>query len=404
MLLSNQACKQATPRGKAYKLSDGGGLHLLITPAGGKYWRCDYRFAGKRQTAALGTYPEVSLAEARDRRQDLRRKLDSGINPAAARKEAKLLRGFSLDATFEAVAREWHGKRKKDWSPRVANQVLRVLEKNLFSEIGGFPIKEVTPTLLLAALQKIEDRDALDLLADARSYAGQIFRYAIATGRAERDVAADLKDAFRRNKTQHHAYLTPDDLPAFLRALYGSNSGGMGVLGIKLILLTLVRTTELRAALWSEFDFKKNEWLIPATRMKMRRPHLVPLSPQAVLLLKQWRSVQVSEAKKSGKEPSPFVFPNTQVRKHPYMSENTMLKVINLLGYKDTTTVHGLRSLGSTVLHESGKFTSLMIERQLAHVDGNSVRAAYNHAEYLSQRHEMMQWWADYLDAALRKQ
>lgn len=394
MYLSNITCKNAQAKSKQYKLADGDGMYLLVTPSGSKLWRLKYRFGGKEKTAALGSYPAVSLLEAREKRQELRKQIAAGIDPAASRKESKLLQKIELAASFENVAREWHTNRSKDWSPRVAKQVLSVLQRNLFPALGPIPIKDVTSLMLLTPLREIESRDALDLLADARSYAGQIFRYAISTGRAERDVAADLRDAFRKHKSAHHACLMPDQLPKFLRALYGSNSGGMGILAVKLALLTLVRTTELRAAPWAEFDLDQARWTIPAERMKMRRPHIVPLSRQAVALLTEWH-------KETGHQK--YVFPNTQRRKNPMMSENTMLKVLKELDYGDKTTIHGLRSIGSTILHESEKFSSLAIELQLAHVDKNNVRKAYNHAQYLPKRVEMMQWWADYLDEALAK-
>jgi integrase len=347
------------------------------------------------KTAAFGVYPEVTLQAARDKRHELRKQLKAGADPSAVVRERRILRDAATGSDFETVAREWQKKNAPDWSAKYREQVLSVLERDFFPDLGRLSMEEITPRILIKTLGKIEARGALDALSDARSIASRVFRYAIATDRAQINPAADLHDAFRRHKKGHHAFLIPPALPAFLRTLNGCNTGGMGVLGLKLILLTLVRTTELRAAPWAEFDLDKAEWHIPAERMKLRRPHIVPLSRQAVALLRDWRARQPKG--------ETYVFPNQQARKHPFMSENTMLKIIAHLGYQEKTTVHGLRSTGSTILHESGRFTSLVIERQLAHVDENEVRGAYNHAEYLPQRREMMQWWADYLESAMTK-
>lgn len=392
MYLSNQTCKQAEPAEKAYKLTDGDGMYLLVQPSGSKCWRLDYSFGGRRKTAALGTYPDVTLQAAREKRRLLREQLAAGIDPAAARREERLLRRVAQDANFEAIAREWHEKRKHEWTPRYAKQVLSVLTRDFFPDLGPLPMKQVTPVLLLSTLRKIEKREALDLLTDARSYAGQIFRFAIATGRADRDIAADLRDAFKRHVPVSHPSLRADQLPAFLKALDGYPAG-MGRTGLQLILLTLVRTTELRAAEWDEFDLKAARWVIPAKRMKMRREHIVPLSRQALALLKQL---------KAGVGDQKYLFPN-QGWKHPIMSENTMLKVVDDLGYQEKTTVHGIRATGSTIMHEAGTFRSEVIERQLAHVDKNKSRRSYNHAQYLPERENLVQWWADYLDEQRKK-
>lgn len=387
MYLSNQACKQAMPADKPYKLTDGDGMYLLVQPNGTKCWRMDYSYAGRRKTAALGIYPEVSLQKAREKRQKMREHLIAGVDPGLVRREEKILQRVAQDANFQAIALEWYAKREHEWTPRYAKQVLSVLNRDFFPALGPMPIQQITPILLLATLQKIEDRGALDLLTDARSYAGQIFRFAIATGRAERDIAYDLRDAFKRHIPEHHPSLRADELPDFLKALE-AYPAGMGRTALKLVLLTLVRTTELRAAEWAEFDLKKALWVIPAKRMKMRREHLVPLSRQALALLEALRA-------QTGNQP--YLFPN-RGRKHRIMHENTMLDVVEGLGYKKRTTVHGIRATGSTILHESGEFRSEVIERQLAHVDKNKVRGAYNHAHYLSERQKLVQWWADFLE------
>lgn len=390
MYLSDKACRQAAPAERPYKVTDGEGMYLLIQPNGTKLWRMNYSYGGKSKTAALGVYPAVSLRVARELRRKLREQLASGVDPALARREEKLLRRLAQGTNFEAVALEWYEKRKHEWTPRYAKQVLSVLNRDFFPDLGPIPIKQISHIVLLSTLQKIEKRGALDLLTDARSYAGQIFRFAIATGRAERDIAHDLRDAFKRHIPQNHPSLRADQLPAFLKAL-DAYPAGMGKTGLKLVLLTLVRTTELRAAEWREFDFENKQWVIPAKRMKMRREHIVPLSRQAIAILEKLKAETGNQT---------YLFPN-QGWKHPIMSENTMLKVVDELGYKEKTTVHGLRATGSTILHESGEFRSEVIECQLAHVDKNKVRGAYNHALYFKERRKLVQWWADYLDHAM---
>lgn len=393
MRLSDKACKAASPREKQYKLSDGDGMYLLIQPSGSKLWRFNYRFDGKSKTLALGVYPATGLAAAREKRHTARAQLLQNIDPAAHRAEAKILRQIEAKNSFEAVAREWHSKNEHLWSPHYGKQVLRVMENNLFPQLGNIPLKRITPLLLLAELRKMEERGATDLLKDALNYAGRVCRYGIATGRAERDPSNDIRDAFKPHKAKHHASLKTDELKEFLEKLH-AQPDGMGKFGVMLVLLTLVRTTEARAAPWSEFNIEAAEWHIPASRMKLRRPHLVPLSKQAVALLQKIKQ-------SSGNHE--YAFPN-KGGKYPFMSENTMLNLIYEMGYKGRATVHGLRTLGSTILHESGKFRSLAIERQLAHVDENTVRGTYNHAEYLTERRDMMQWWADYLDTIIAKE
>lgn len=393
MKLSDMACKAAKAKEKPYKISDGDGMYLLVTPSGSKLWRLNYRFDGKAKTLALGMYPAVSLSAAREKRGAARAQLLQDIDPSAHRAEKKLLRGLDKLNSFEVVAREWHGKNKRLWSSKYGAQVLRVMEHNLFPYIGSRPVKDVTPLLLLATLRRMEDRGATDLLKDALNYAGRVCRYGIATGRAERDPSADIKEAFTPHTPKNHPALKSSALPAFLNKL-NAQPEGMGKWGIQLVLFTLVRTTEARAAPWDEFDLAKAEWHIPPERMKLRRPHAVPLSRQALALLEKIKNSDAS---------SDYVFPS-EGRKHAFMSENTMLNLIYEMGYKGQTTVHGLRTLGSTILHESGKFRSLAIERQLAHVDENTVRGVYNHAEYLDERRDMMQWWADYLDEQAAKE
>lgn len=380
-------------------------MYLLLTPRGGKYWRFDYRFEGKRKTAALGTYPQTSLQEARVIRTQYRESLKNGIDPCEALKREREQEARDAASSFKAVAEEWHAKQAAKWTPRYAAQVMSVLQRDFFPVLGDRPLKSITAQELLKELRKIESRGALDALADARAFAGRIFRYGIAIGHAERDVAADLCDAFEKNIKQNHNALSEAQLPKFLKALDKHTGGWRGRLGIKMILLTMVRTTELRAAKWSEISEEKAQWIIPANRMKMRRAHVVPLSRQALEVLKEIKK----QSADSGK-PSDYLFPNQRGKGKPFMSENTMLNLLDDMPfdkrtkYGDHTTVHGLRSTASTILYESGKFGSLEIERQLAHVDKNTVRGTYNKAEYLDKRAVMMQWWADYLDEQAAKE
>ena len=394
MYLSDSKCKQAEFKERPYKLTDGDGMYLFVTHRRSKLWRMDYRVGDKRKTLSLGPYPEVSLKEAREKRLEFRKQLRDGIDPGAARQEAKAQLIFDATCRFETVALEWHHKKAVHWTPAYTRQVLSVLRRDFFPFIGDLDIRDVTALQLLDVLRKIEARGALDALSDARTYSGQIFRYGIATGRGTRDVAADIRDAFTRHIPQNHAALPEDDLPAFLQALDAHKKGWCGRLGLKLLLLTLLRTTEVRGARWSEINLDEALWVIPAERMKKRREHVVPLSRQAVAL--------IGEIRAKSDNPT-YLFPNQQRRKHPIMSENTMLNLVDELGFGDKTTVHGLRSTGSTILHESRKFDSLAIERQLAHVDGNTVRGTYNKAQYLPERREMLQWWADLLEEKAAK-
>lgn len=392
MPLTDLAIRNAKPKDKAYKLFDGGGLFLWIQPNNSRWWRYEYRYLGKRKLLALGTYPEVSLSEVRESHNAARKTLAANIDPNEAKKEAKRKLLINAANSFETVAREWHDNKSAVWEPRYAGFVLKRLEADIFPKLGKRPIKDISAPELLAVLREIERRGALEVAQRAMKACGQIFMYGIATGRAERNPAADLQGALKTAKKENFAHLKESELPEFLRQLEIYQGMHQNKLAVKLLLLTFVRTTELRGALWSEIDLDKAEWRIPAERMKMRRPHIVPLSTQAILILKELKLMNGSW---------PFVFPN------PYkpvkcMSENGVLNVLYRMGYRGRTTGHGFRHTASTVLNEHG-FNRDHIERQLAHVETNKVRGAYNHAEYLPERRKMMQWWSDYLDSAKEK-
>lgn len=387
--LTDRTIRNAKPEDKPVKLSDGLGLFLLINVNDTRYWRLKYRFAGKEKLLALGAYPDVTLAEARERRDEARKRLAEGLDPGEARKAERRARKLAAENSFEAVAREWYGKQVHTWVKTHAKDVLRRLEGNLFPALGHRPMAEIDAPELLATVRKIESRGAYDLAHRVLAVCGQVFRYGIATGRCSRDVAADLRGALAPHKKRHQAAVRPEDLPALLRKIetYDQDSGDtLTRLALQLMAATFVRTSELIGAKWQEFDLDAAVWAIPAERMKMKAEHLVPLSRQAVALL---------EAIKPLAGNSPFVFPGRN-RDKP-ISNNTLLFALYRMGYKGRMTGHGFRAVASTILNESG-FRPDVIERQLAHCERNEVRGAYNRAEYLPERRKLMQWWADYLD------
>jgi integrase len=390
--LSDAKVRNAKPKAKPYKIADGEGLFLLITPAGGKYWRLKYFFAGKEKLLALGVYPDVALADARERRAQARRVLANGRDPGEARKEAKRVAVLESANSFEVVAREWFEKRRHEWASSTADTMLGRLEQHILPKLGQRPIADIGPPEVLATLRVIESRGALETARRMMQICGKIFMYAIATGRAERNPVPDLRGALKTPVVKHHSFLQASDLPAYLGKLEEYDGSLQTKLALRLLLLTFVRTTELRGAQWTEIDWDKAEWRIPAERMKMRELHIVPLSRQAIAVLRELE-------KHSGDRQ--YVFPNGH-KPAAFMSENTMLYALYRMGYHSRATGHGFRSTASTILNEHG-FRADVIERQLAHGERNSVRAAYNHAQYLPERREMMQWWADYLDKVARK-
>ena len=391
MPLTDILTKAAKPKDKAYKLADEKGLFLLVHPNGGKYWQMKYRFGGKEKLLSFGIYPETTLKEARDCRDDARKKIKAGIDPSHEKRLAKLTQAIHSENSFEAVTREWHSKQAEIWTARYCDSVLRNLEKDIFPHIGFRPISQITPPELLAVLRKIETRDALDIAKKMRQTCGQVLRYAIATGRAERDITADLQGALKTRKRQHFKRFEEKELPEFFRRLerYDTDFNGdfQTKLGLLLVFLTFVRTSELRGTEWQEIDFDKAEWHIPAERMKMKVKHIVPLSPQALKAFEELRSLNGNRQ---------HVFPNRQNPKK-FISENTLLYALYRMGYHGQATVHGFRATASTILNENG-FRQDVIERQLSHGERNKVRAAYNHAQYLPERRQMMQWWGEYLE------
>ena len=382
--LTEARIRAAKPTQKPYKLFDERGLYLHIVPAGGRLWRFRYRHGGVEKLLALGSYPDVPLKRAREKRDEARRLVADGIDPSAKRKAEK---AAEVD-TFEAIAREWLDRQSKKLSSVTLEKSKWLLEF-LYPYIGQRPIREIAALDLLTALRKIEARGRHETAHRTKWKCGQIFRYAIATGRAERDITADLRGALQSVTSHNHASITdPSKIGSLLRAIDGYDGEQTTGAALKLAALTFVRPGELRNAEWSEFDLDNAEWRIPAARMKMGEQHVVPLSRQAVSILQDLNTIP-----SAGR----FVFPSLLSRDRP-MSNNTVNSALRRLGYsKDEMTGHGFRSMASTCLNEQGWHPDL-IELQLAHAERNKVRAAYNKAQRLGQRREMMQAWADYLD------
>lgn len=392
MPITDTTVRNAKPAEKPYKLHDTDGLFVLVHPNGSRYWRLKYRFLGKEKMLALGVYPEVSLGEARERRAQARKLLATGVDPSEVKKAAKRQAIINSETTFEAVAREWHDHFKHKWTPQVVASSMRRLENHMFPKLGSRPIADITPPELLSVVRIVERTGALDMAQRVMQLTGQVFTYAIATGRAQRNPVNDLRGALKPPVRKHMAHFKEDELPEYLQRLENFTGNLQTKLALKFLLLTFVRTGELRGAEWTEINFSKAEWRIPAERMKMREQHVVPLSTQAIAVL---RDLQARTGNRQ------FVFPN-QHKPMGCMSENTILFALYDMGYRFKATGHGFRATASTILNENG-FAPDVIERQLAHCERNKVRAAYNHAQYLAERRKMMQWWGDYIESLIKK-
>lgn len=391
MALSDLAVRSAKPRDKAYKLADGRGLHLLVAPTGGKLWRFRYRVEGREKLLSLGIYPDVSLAKARERCSEARALLAEGIDPSVHRKVAKTMREGLKENTFEVIGRRWYAMTAPKLADTTKEKLLRRLEVDVFPVIGHRPIAELGAPDLLAVIRRIEGRGAMDIARRMHNVCGRIFRYAVGHGLTERDPSRDieLRDILPPEDVQHHASLTdPNDVAGLLRAIDEFTGSFTTRCALRLAPLVFVRPGELRHAEWSEIDLAKAEWRIPGNKMKMKEQHLVPLSTQAIAILKE-----ILPVTGHGR----YVFPSERGGGRP-MSENTVNAALRRMGYsKEEMTGHGFRSLASTLLHELG-LPHAVIERQLAHGERNKVSAAYNFAEHLPERREMMQQWADYLE------
>lgn len=393
MGLTDAWLRAAKPGDKVFRKPDGGGLCIEIAVSGSKLWRLFYRYDGKRRILSLGSYPLISLAEAREARDTAKRQLLKGIDPAAARKE----QAAASENDFETIARAWHAWKSKQLTPRYAQQIMDRLEADAFPEIGARRIDQIDPPAVLAMLRKIEDRGAITMAARVKEHCSQIFRFALVDGKCSRDPIADLRGALRPARpVKHHTVVRFTELPQLLRDIDAYDHVGEVVtrIGLQLAMLTLLRTSELIEGEWMQIEgldgSDRPHWIIPDTQMKMqgREGHIVPLSRQAAARLLQLREI-------SGR--GKLIFPGDKFGQH--ISNNTLLFALYRMGYRSRQTTHGFRRIASTLLNESKFFRSEVIEKQLAHEEKNKVRRAYNAAEYMDERRAMMQWWADYLDA-----
>lgn len=388
--LTAVAVKNARPADRPYKLSDGGGMFLLVN-AVGKYWRVAYRFAGKQKTLALGPYPEVTLEAARKARDAARLLLRDGTDPGMVRKVDKLTARHKSENTFEAVAREWHGKYKATWTEHTAHKNIRILEINIFPWLGSRPIGDVTAPELLAVIRRVEERGLLDTAHRLRYTTGQVFRYGIATGRCGRDLSADLRGAITPLRKQNMAAIVdPLAFGKLLRDVWAYKGALVTCCAFRLSALFGLRPGEVRALEWVEVDFENRLIRIPMGKMKARRLHVVPLAPQALAILEELRPLTGGGR---------YCFPGMQNRDRP-MSENTINAALRRMGY-DTRrehTAHGFRSSLSTMAHGSGLFRAEVVEVQLAHKHGDPTRLAYDRGDFLEERRKLMAWWADQCD------
>jgi integrase len=381
MALVDTALRGLKPENKPKKYSDGGGLFLLVNPNGSRLWRLAYRFDGKQKTLAFGAYPKVTLADARALRDRAKKALADGIDPA----RHDTITTTDHD-TFEAIGREWLKAQEPTWAPKYAPQVFRTFERDVFPVLGQRPITDIEPSEVLKVLRAVEERGAQDIAKRLRQKISAIFRFAVATDRAKADPAANLKGALKPPpKTRHMAALRAADMPDFLQRLRAFDGEARTALALELLIHTMTRTNEVRFGRWDEID--GDLWRIPAERMKAGRDHIIPLSRQAKAILERLRALAGA---------SPWIAEGMRGRP---MSENTMLFALYRMGYHSRATTHGFRSTASTFLNESEMWRADAIERQLAHVPGDSVRSAYNAALYLDERARMLQWWSDRLES-----
>ncbi|MEW9581378.1 tyrosine-type recombinase/integrase [Paraburkholderia sp. DGU8] len=389
MALTDLKIRYAKPTDKQQKLFDERGLYLLVTPAGGKWWRLKYRFGGKEKSLSMGVYPDVGLKEARERRDAARKLLANGVDPGIERKVQRAGAAERAANSFEAVAREWFAKYEPRWAKSHAEKVMGRLEKDVFPWLGGRPIAEITAPEALAVLRRVEARGALDTAHRVHQNCGQVFRYAIATGRAERDVSADLRGALPAARHTHFASVTePSEVAGLLRALDAFQGTFVVQCALRLAPLLFVRPGELRTAEWAHFDFDKAQWRYTASKTKTE--HLVPLATQAVSILRELRALTGQRR---------YVFPGRDVKKP--MSGAAVNAALRRMGFDTKTEItgHGFRAMARTILHEQLRFQSEVIEHQLAHKVSDALGTAYNRTKFIDDRIKMMQAWADYLDA-----
>ena len=396
MALTDTAIKSAKPTDKPVKMTDGDGLYLLIHPNGGKWWRFDYRFDSKRKTLSMGVYPDVSLRDARNRRDAARKQIANGIDPGEHRKAHKSARADAVANSFEAVAREWYSKMRPTWTPDHADKIIKRFERDVFPWIGGKPVADLNAPEVLTTIRRIEARGRLETAHRALQSCGQVFRYAVATGRAERDPTGDLRGALPPTREKHMAALTdPAEVGALLRAVDAFRGTLIVQSALNLSALVFVRPGELRQAEWSEIDLDKGEWNIPASRMKgwtrkgITTPHLVPLAPQAVAILRELQPLTARGA---------HVFAGRDPKKP--MSNAAVNAALRRMGYDTKTemTGHGFRAMARTILHEELGVDRDVIEHQLAHTVPDALGTAYNRTKFIKERRAMMLRWAEYLE------
>lgn len=396
MPLTDTSVKNAKPRedGKINQLSDGNSLYLWVMANGAKYWRMTYRFAGKQKTLALGVYPDTSLKQAREKRDEAKRLLLDGTDPSIKRRADKLAAKVAAANTFEAIAKEWHTKESHEWSTAHAERVMSAMEHHIFPFIGHLPIADIKPLELLEVLRKVERAGNIDTAKRLRQRCSAVFRLAILTGRCTSDPAAPLTDALKTQQAEPRKALKREEIPDFLQALDKYNGNTQTKLMMELMLLTFTRVGEMAAAEWEEIDFDAALWTIPPEHRKLPEkskktapPHLVPLSDRPIEILRELQAIS------GGRK---HIFPNRNDPTRP-MSPETLRRALHSMGFKGKADVHGFRSTASTILNETG-FNPDAIERQLSHAEGNKVRAAYNRAEYMEERRNMMSWWANYID------
>jgi len=405
MKLNDKAIQAAKPAEKAYKMADGSGLYLEMLPSGTKSWRLKYRFAGKEKRLVLGLYPAVTLKAARERAFEAKRMLADGVDPGTAKREERTQLVTKHENTFEAVAKAWHKRESKRWAPSHTDRILRDMERDILPELGEMPVADINTPTLLRIIKKIEERGAIDVASRAQQRITSILRYAVQHGMIEHNPGVNLRGVVVKPPTKHRIAVQITEVGELVRRINGYVEECYGKeltrLALKLTLYTFLRSTEIRGARWCEIDLKKREWLVPGVRdvvaknggMKSRKEHIVPMSRQAVDVLKAIRALDLGDD---------LVFP-IQAGSKRIMSENTMNHALNKMGYKGRQTVHGLRTVASTILNKGDaqrKWNKDAIERQLAHspASDNQVRDAYNRYEFLEERTEMMQWYADHLD------
>lgn len=386
-MLTIKAIDSAKPKDKPYKLPDFESLYLYITPSGTKSWRYDYQFNGKRKTLTIGKYPYISLSEARNEKELARQLLAHGKDPSFERKKSALLANVESDNTFKSIASEWHSSKKSTWSKKYANEIISIFERDIFPYIGNEPISKIKPLEMLTVLKAIESRGALEIAKKARMRCGEVFRYAVITGRAEVNPTAELSSAMAKTQSKNFPFLATDaEMSEFLKSLKGYSGNILTRYATMLLIYTVPRTIELLTLKWSNINFEQKLATIDEEVVKKDRVHLIPLATQAIDILKFLQPITGH---------GEFVFPN---RNHPSkpMSNGAILHVIRRLGFANRASGHGFRHQFSSVLNEHG-FNRDWIEKQLNHEEG-SVRGIYNHAQYLEGRREMMQWYADYID------